>query len=104
MSAWLFDLGNTRLKYARREVGGVGEMASLDHHAGADFGELPESVRGEVAWVSAVAPAPVRAALLQALGPRFARISIARTLRQLDIAAAFDDDRPQPAANAKNQP
>ena len=26
------------------------------------------------------------------------------TLRQLDIAAAFDDDRPQPAANAENQP
>lgn len=92
MSAWLFDLGNTRLKYARREVGGVGEMASLDHHAGADFGELPESVRGEVAWVSAVAPAPVRAALLQALGPRFARISIARTLSRCEgLRIAYRD-------------
>lgn len=85
MSAWLFDLGNTRLKYARLEGdGGIGEMHGLDHHAGGDFAHLPETVRGETAWVSAVASPALRAALLAALGPRFARISLARTQTRCD--------------------
>ena len=80
MSAWLFDLGNTRLKFARGKVASdIGEVGSLDHHAGADFSELPDEVRGDIAWVSAVASPAVRAALLAVLGPRFARISFART-------------------------
>lgn len=81
MSAWLFDLGNTRLKYARRDsAGGIDEMRSLDHHAGEDFSQLPDDVRGEVAWLSTVASASRRAALFAALGTRFPRISVARTL------------------------
>lgn len=81
MSMWLFDLGNTRLKFARREASGeVGEMHSLDHHAGEDFGQLPQAVHGDIAWVSTVASPSTRAALLAALGPRFSRISLARTL------------------------
>lgn len=82
MSVWLFDLGNTRLKFARRDAAGViGEVANLDHHAGEDFSQLPDAVQGEVAWVSAVASSAVRASLVAALGPRFARISFARTMR-----------------------
>lgn len=85
MSVWLFDLGNTRLKYVRHGVaGGIGEVASLDHHAGEDFSQLPDEVRGEIAWVSAVASSAVRAALMAALGPRFPRISFARTLSRCD--------------------
>ncbi len=81
MSVWLFDLGNTRLKFARREASGeMGEMYSLDHHAGGDFSQLPDAVHGETAWVSTVASSSTREVLLAALGPRFPRISIARTL------------------------
>ena len=92
MSAWLFDLGNTRLKFARRDAGGgVGEVGSLDHHAGEDFSALPDKVRGEVAWISAVASPATRAAMLSVLGPRFARVSFARTLRRLEgMQIAYD--------------
>ena len=85
MSTWLFDLGNTRLKYAHRDAGGqLGAMDSLGHHAGADFSELPQAVRGEHAWISAVASPAIRAAVLAELGPRFARISFARTAARCD--------------------
>lgn len=83
MSAWLFDLGNTRLKYARFDRGAAHDaMHSLDHHTGADFDALPDFVRGETVWVSAVASPALRVALLAVLAPRFARISFARTQAQ----------------------
>lgn len=85
MSTWLFDLGNTRLKYAPRVAGGgLGEMETLDPQAGEDFTRLPDQVRGEIAWISTVAAPPVRAALLAALEPRFPRIGFARTLPRCD--------------------
>lgn len=78
MSEWLFDLGNSRLKYARRGADGtVGEMASLDHGNG-DVASLPAQVQGEIAWVASVASPALRARLLGALSERFARISVAR--------------------------
>lgn len=81
MTEWLFDLGNTRLKYARRDaMGGNGQMDAIDHHAGEDFSRLPAEVSGEIAWVSAVASPPLRRAMLAALASRFPRISFARTL------------------------
>lgn len=76
MSEWLFDLGNTRLKYARRTA----DPAALPvQHC--DFDEaatLPHAVRGETAWVSSVAPARLPH-LLHLLRERFARISLARS-------------------------
>ena len=81
MSAWLFDLGNTRLKFARRmEAGDAGPVGSIDHRAGGDFATLPDEVRGDVAWVAAVASPTLQAALTAELASRFPRISFARTL------------------------
>lgn len=83
MSAWLFDLGNSRLKFARRQDDGeAGPVGSIDHRVDAGFATLPEGVRGEVAWVSAVASPALQAALLTVLAPRFPRIGFARTLRR----------------------
>lgn len=85
MSAWLFDLGNSRLKFARRQGdGGAGSVASIDHRIDAGFVSLPDEVRGDVAWVAAVAAPELQTALRAALAPRFPRISFARTLRRCD--------------------
>ncbi len=81
MIAWLFDLGNSRLKFASRQAaGGAGPVGSIDHRIDAGFATLPDDVRGEVAWVAAVASPALQVALLAALAPRFPRISFARTL------------------------
>ncbi len=78
----LFDLGNTRLKYAPlRADGGAGEPVAIAHDglalpAGWDAA-LP--ARFETAIVTSVAAPALRVALLDALSARCARISIART-------------------------
>lgn len=77
---WLFDLGNTRLKFAPLCANGTpGAASALAHEAGSDAweGALP---RGDVAYVSCVASAALRDALLAALAQRFTRIHMARTL------------------------
>lgn len=84
MSAWLFDLGNTRLKCAPLAPGGMpGEVVALDH-SGQDLEAglariLPASF--ETAYVASVASNALRVALLEALVRRCRRISIARTQR-----------------------
>jgi type III pantothenate kinase len=82
MSAWLFDLGNTRLKYAAlRDDGSIGEVVASAHEgnvlAPGWRDALPE--RFEAAFVASVAPEPLRVALLQALGQGCGRISRATT-------------------------
>lgn len=92
MSAWLFDLGNTRLKCAPLQAGGVGAVTALAHdgldafdadalHARLDAA-LP--ARLDVAFVASVAREPLRVALLEALVRRCMRIELARTLPALD--------------------
>ncbi|MBW8824135.1 MAG: type III pantothenate kinase [Xanthomonadales bacterium] len=79
MNAWLFDLGNTRLKCAR--LAGHGESPAvlvLPHEAQAPA--LPDDVHGGIALVSSVAPEAARVALLQRLSERFRRVHLARTL------------------------
>jgi type III pantothenate kinase len=84
LSAWLFDLGNTRLKCAPLESGGVpGEVVALDHR-GQDLEAglariLPAHF--EAAYVASVAGDVLRVALLDSLTRRCRRISIARTQR-----------------------
>ncbi|QSX79551.1 type III pantothenate kinase [Agrilutibacter solisilvae] len=90
MTAWLFDLGNTRLKCAALVQGdagaAVGEVFALPHAehdlAQALAGVLP-SGRIEVAHVASVADPALRVALLTALAPRCRRISLARTQPRL---------------------
>lgn len=92
MSAWLFDLGNTRLKCAPLGARGVGTVAALAHEGLDDLdadalhgrldGVLP--ARLDVAYVASVAREPLRVALLEALVRRSTRIELARTLPSLD--------------------
>lgn len=78
MSVWLFDLGNTRLKYAPLGADGtIGEVVAMAHdEAGAWLQALPT---GEVACIASVAPEARRVALLDALSRRFVRLHRVRT-------------------------
>lgn len=93
MSTWLFDLGNTRLKYVPLLPDGrLGEIASAAHDgvafaAGWDAA-LPAAI--DTAWITSVGPAAPRAALLDALNARGAQVGFARTLpRMCGIAIAY---------------
>lgn len=83
MSAWVFDLGNSRLKFAPLGAGGgVGAVEALAHD-GAAFepgweARLPARI--DDAWVASVAVPALRDALLEALEARAARVRLARTL------------------------
>lgn len=84
MSAWLFDLGNTRLKCAPLgPEGSPGEVVALDHRdqdmAAGLARILPAQF--EAAYVASVASDALRVALLDTLVRRCRRISIARTQR-----------------------
>jgi type III pantothenate kinase len=86
MTAWLFDLGNTRLKCAPLAGDRVGEVHALPHaQGGLDPGldrVLP--ARFDVAYVASVAAEALRVELLEALVRRCARIELARTQRVFD--------------------
>ena len=78
MNAWLFDLGNTRLKCAPlRPDRSIGEVRAIAHDdAGAWLQALPA---GDVACIASVAAEARRVALLDALCARFSRLHLART-------------------------
>lgn len=76
MSAWLFDLGNTRLKCAPMD--GRDGVLAFPHQA--ETLALPDEVHGDVALVSSVASEAARVVLLQRLSQRFRRVHLARTL------------------------
>jgi type III pantothenate kinase len=83
MSAWLFDLGNTRLKCAPLIDGRAGEATALPHREADLIAALADALpeRIDVAYVASVANESLRVALLQALTARSRRISLARTQR-----------------------
>ena len=87
---WLFDLGNTRLKWAAMAAdGGVGEMQALAHGGNAQQLAAAALPHVAVACVSSVAAPGLRDALLEALTQRLSRIHVARTLQRcgrLEIA------------------
>ena len=90
MTAWLFDLGNTRLKCAALVQGdagaAVGEVFALphaEHDLAQALADVLPSGRIEVAHVASVADPALRVALLTALAPRCRRISLARTQPRL---------------------
>jgi type III pantothenate kinase len=85
VTTWLFDLGNTRLKWAPlRADGEAGTEQVWDAaHDGTAFadgwrGQLPDRIGN--ALVASVAAPALTATLLDALAPRTGRISLARTL------------------------
>lgn len=97
MSEWLFDLGNSRLKYAPlREDGGIGEVVAVAHDgiafaAGWDAA-LPAHFAA--ACLASVAATELRTTLLDALARRCGRVSIAATLRRCDgVEIAYAEPR-----------
>ena len=96
MTTVLFDLGNTRLKYAAlRGDGSLGTVLAVAHDGDALPADWDAALpaRFETAALTIVGSAALRARLLDALAARCGRISIARTM------AAFDGLRiayPQP--------
>ena len=97
MSAWLFDLGNTRLKCAPlRADGSIGDAIALPHReedvAAAMAQHLPARI--DVAYLASVAQPTLRVAVLDALASRCGRISIARTQPRFDeLRIAYADPR-----------
>jgi type III pantothenate kinase len=96
MGTFLFDLGNTRLKYAAlHDDGGIGEVVAVAHDgetlpAGWDAALPP---RFDAAALTTVGSATLRTHLLNALTARCGRISIARTVPRFgDLKIAY----PQP--------
>lgn len=81
MSAWLLDLGNTRLKCAPLVDGLPGEAIALPHAEGGLDAALAAALpaRFDVAYVASVAGEALRVELLDALTRRCARIELART-------------------------
>jgi type III pantothenate kinase len=83
---WLFDLGNTRLKCAPLCDGCPGDVSAITH----DGGHLSEGwdamlpARFEAATLTLVGSQALRTRLLDALTARCGRLSIARTVAQLD--------------------
>jgi len=93
MSTWLFDLGNTRLKYAPLQPDGqLGEVRARVHdEAGVWLEALPT---GEVACVASVASAAREQALWLALSERFVRMHRVVTEAELGpLRIAYADPR-----------
>ena len=78
MSQWLFDLGNTRLKYAPCSAAGAGPVEVWAHQDQQrplpDIAQLPG---GEVAWLASVADPALRDGLVRRLQQRFERVELA---------------------------
>lgn len=86
MTAWLFDLGNTRLKCAPLSGDAVGDVQALPHSEAGLAAALEAALpaRFDVAYVASVAAEPLRVALLDVLTQRCTRIELARTQAVFD--------------------
>lgn len=80
MSQWLFDLGNTRLKFAPLQNAQAGGATALPYHTLEGASDAMDALPGgSVAWVASVAPAAVTGTLLAGLSSRFERVVHARS-------------------------
>ncbi len=85
MSDWVFDLGNSRLKFAPLCNGGIGAVDAIAHGGGAFQSALHEVLPAGItrAWVASVAPVALREALAQALRARGAAVAVAAPAARL---------------------
>ncbi|QDI05341.1 type III pantothenate kinase [Xanthomonas cerealis] len=80
MSDWLFDLGNSRFKFAALERGHPGVVQAWPHGAEAmDAAAVAALPRGDSAYVASVAAPALTATVLDALRTRFTQVQVART-------------------------
>lgn len=84
MSRWLFDLGNSRFKFAPMEPqGAVGEVTAWPHGAETPHVEAMAGLpQGEVAYVASVASPALTDAVLAMLQSRFFRVQRVQTKAQ----------------------
>ncbi|HLM52771.1 MAG TPA: type III pantothenate kinase, partial [Pseudoxanthomonas sp.] len=85
MSRWLFDLGNTRLKFAPlRDDGTLGEVTALVHADGELARALDRALPAGQAsgYLASVASDRLTVAVLETLATRFRLVSCARSTRQ----------------------
>lgn len=80
MSQWLFDLGNSRFKFAPLREGRAGEVQAWAHGAEAmDTAALAALPRGRRAFVASVAAPALAARVLEALRARFDEVEVVHT-------------------------
>ena len=81
MTAWLFDLGNSRFKFAPLQQQRAGQVQVLEHNGqqALEPQALQALPQGSVAYVASVASAALREQLLQALAGRFERVELVTT-------------------------
>ena len=94
MTTWLFDLGNTRVKFAALQVDGTpGDSLAIAHDEGGDW--LRALPRGEVACIASVAAPARRVALLDGLrGAGFVSLHRVHTQARLGgLRIAYADPR-----------
>lgn len=94
MTVWLFDLGNTRLKYAPLHGDGIGPVSGTAHAAGGLDPEWIDALppRIDTAVIASVASPALHAVLLDALAARGAGVVQARTRPVLDgLTIAYAD-------------
>jgi len=84
MSQWLFDLGNSRFKFAPlRDDGRAGDVQAWANGVRAMSADSAAALpSGEVAWVASVADPTLTADVIAHLRQRFSQVRIARTLAQ----------------------
>ncbi len=84
MSDWLFDLGNSRFKYAPLHEGRAGAVQAWAHGAEDLRGEALRGLpQGETAFVASVAAPGLTATMLEILRMRFRHVHVARTESEL---------------------
>ncbi|MCL7715338.1 type III pantothenate kinase [Stenotrophomonas mori] len=80
MSDWLFDLGNSRFKFAPLLGGDAGAVQAWPHGAEAMTAAALEALpQGGTAWVASVAAPALTATVLEILRARFQRVEVAHT-------------------------
>lgn len=95
-SSWLFDLGNTRLKWARLDDAALGEVHALAHvESGSAAAALDDAFRaivsGDNVWLASVAGAALTAdvvAALERVGARVRRVHTQSGFEGVRIAYA----------------
>lgn len=83
MSDWLFDLGNSRFKFAPLEQARAGSVQAWAHGAEAMTDAARDALpTGATAWVASVAAPSLTAEMLEVLQGRFQHVRVARTEAQ----------------------
>ncbi|RBG91667.1 pantothenate kinase, partial [Xanthomonas oryzae pv. oryzae] len=93
MSEWLFDLGNSRFKYAPLHGNRAGQVQAWAHGAEAmDAAALAALPSGQIAHVASVAAPALTQRMIACLQERFTQVRIVRTAAECaGIRIAYAD-------------